>query len=85
MKFLTSRVVRISTASLLAGVLIGLVGGAFRYLLIAADNQRTALIAWAHAWPYLGWRPSRLDLSEPVWRACGSFASRPPPPACARP
>ncbi len=55
MKFLTSRVIRLSTASLLAGVLIGLVGGAFRYCLIAADNGRTALIAWAHAWPYLGW------------------------------
>ena len=52
---LNSRVIRISTASLLAGIFIGLVGGAFRYLLIAADNQRTALIAWAHAWPYIGW------------------------------
>ena len=51
MKFLTSRVVRISCASLLAGVLIGLVGGAFRYCLIAADSGRSALIAWAHAWP----------------------------------
>jgi chloride channel protein, CIC family len=53
--FLTSRVIRLSTASLLAGVLIGLVGGAFRYCLIAADNGRSALIVWAHAWPYIGW------------------------------
>jgi chloride channel protein, CIC family len=53
--FLNSRVIRISTASLLTGVFIGLVGGAFRYFLIAADNQRGALIVWAHAWPYLGW------------------------------
>jgi len=55
MKLLNSRVIRISTASILAGVFIGLVGGAFRYCLIAADNGRDALIAWAHAWPYIGW------------------------------
>ncbi len=55
MMFLNSRVIRVSTASILAGILVGLVGGAFRYLLIAADNQRTALVAWAHAWPYIGW------------------------------
>jgi len=55
MTLLKSRVIRISTASLLAGISIGLVGGAFRYLLIAADSRRDALIAWAHAWPYIGW------------------------------
>ena len=55
MKQLKSRVIRISIASILAGIFIGLVGGAFRYLLIAADNQRNALISWAHAWPYVGW------------------------------
>jgi len=55
MKLLNSRVIRISTASILAGVFIGLVGGAFRYCLIAADNGRDALIAWAHAWSYIGW------------------------------
>src|SRR5271166_1714584 len=55
MKLLNSRVIRISTASILAGICIGLVGGAFRYCLIAADNGRGALIAWAHAWPYIGW------------------------------
>ena len=32
-----------------------MVGSAFRYLLIAADNGRNALVASAHAWPYLGW------------------------------
>src|SRR5271157_1347725 len=52
---LNSRVIRISTASILAGIFIGLVGGAFRYCLIAADSGRTSLIAWAHAWPYIGW------------------------------
>jgi len=55
MTLLKSRVIRISTASLLAGISIGLVGGAFRYLLIAADSRRDALIAWARAWPYMGW------------------------------
>jgi len=55
MTLLNSRVIRISTASILAGVLIGLVGGAFRYLLIAADSWRNALIAWAHRWPHTGW------------------------------
>jgi CIC family chloride channel protein len=55
MTILQSRVIRISIASILAGVFIGLVGGAFRYLLIAVDNRRNALIFWAHAWPYVGW------------------------------
>ncbi len=55
MKILNSRVVRISIASILTGSLIGLVGGAFRYCLIAVDSGRNALIAGAHAWPHLGW------------------------------
>jgi CIC family chloride channel protein len=52
---LNSRVIRISAGSILAGILIGLVGGAFRYLLIVLDSWRDALIVWAHAWPYIGW------------------------------
>jgi CIC family chloride channel protein len=55
MTLLNSRVIRISSASILAGTFVGLVGGAFRYLLIAADSGRDALIAWAHRWPYMGW------------------------------
>jgi chloride channel protein, CIC family len=55
MTVLTSRVIRIATASVLTGILIGLVGGAFRYLLISADRGRDAFIAWAHAWPWIGW------------------------------
>src|SRR5271169_3167120 len=55
MKLLNSRVIRISIASILTGSLIGLVGGAFRYCLIAADTQRDGLVAWAHAWPHMGW------------------------------
>ena len=54
MKLLNSRVIRISIASILTGVLIGSVGGAFRYCLIAADSHRDALIAWARGWPYMG-------------------------------
>ena len=64
MMLLNSRVIRVSTASILAGVVIGLVGGAFRYCLIAADNGRDALIEWAHAWPYIGWlAPIALSLA----------------------
>jgi len=64
MNVLNSRVIRVSTASLLAGVFIGLVGGAFRYCLIAADNGRDALIAWARAWPFIGWlAPIALGLA----------------------
>src|SRR5271165_22766 len=55
MTLLNSRVVRISTGSILTGILIGLVGGAFRYCLITANSKRDALIAWAHAWPHIGW------------------------------
>ena len=62
-----SRVIRISTASLFAGILIGLVGGAFRYCLIAADRGRDALIAWGHGWPYIGrLAPVALGLSGAV-------------------
>jgi CIC family chloride channel protein len=55
MKLLNSRVIRISIASILTGILIGLIGGAFRYCLIVADARRDALIAWARAWPHVGW------------------------------
>jgi len=47
--------VRIAAASLLTGLMIGAVGGAFRLLLSKADDLRNALVIWAHAWPYLGW------------------------------
>jgi uncharacterized protein involved in cysteine biosynthesis len=61
------RVIRISAASILVGILIGLVGGAFRFLLIAADHWRDALIACAHRWPKVGWLvPIALGLSAPL-------------------
>ncbi len=47
--------IRLSAGSILAGILIGLVGGAFRYLLIVLDHWRDELIRWAHFWPYVGW------------------------------
>jgi CIC family chloride channel protein len=55
MALLNSRVVRISVASLATGLLIGVVGGAFRLLLIKADALRNELVLWAHKWPYAGW------------------------------
>jgi CIC family chloride channel protein len=50
-----SRVIRLSAGSILAGILIGFVGGAFRYLLIVLDRWRDELIGWAHSWPHVGW------------------------------
>ncbi len=55
MTLLNSRVIRIVSASVLGGILIGLVGGAFRYLLIMSDVLRSNLIAWAHGRPHVGW------------------------------
>src|SRR5215469_9407945 len=55
MALLNSRVVRISVASLVTGLLIGGVGGVFRLLLTKADNLRDQLVLWAHKWPYAGW------------------------------
>ena len=64
MTLLNSRVTRISTVSILTGICIGLIGGAFRYLLIAADNWRDALIGWAHTSPHIGWlAPVALGLA----------------------
>jgi chloride channel protein, CIC family len=55
MTLLNSRVIRIVSASMLGGILIGVVGGAFRYLLIISDELRSKLVIWAHGWPYAGW------------------------------
>jgi CIC family chloride channel protein len=49
------RAVRVTIAAILAGLMIGAVGGAFRLLLGKADDVRYTLVVWAHAWPYLGW------------------------------
>ena len=55
MTLLNSRVIRLAMASVATGLLIGIVGAAFRYLLIAADNLRSDLVLWLHAWPHVGW------------------------------
>lgn len=55
MKPLDSRVFRLATASILGGILIGFVGGAFRYMLIMSNGWRTHMIVWAHARPAYGW------------------------------
>jgi chloride channel protein, CIC family len=55
MTLLNSRVIRLATASILGGILIGVVGGAFRFCLISSNALRSELIAWAHHWPYSGW------------------------------
>ena len=50
-----ARAIRITSASVLAGIAIGVIGSAFRYCLLLADSARDALVLWAHAWPYTGW------------------------------
>jgi CIC family chloride channel protein len=46
---------RITMASVLTGVMAGLVGGAFRWCLAHAELKRDAMIAWSHGRPYVGW------------------------------
>jgi CIC family chloride channel protein len=52
---LNSRVIRIASASIVGGILIGIVGGAFRYCLILFDHLRTQMVFWAHGHHYTGW------------------------------
>jgi chloride channel protein, CIC family len=52
---LNSRVIRLVIASMLGGLLIGLVGGAFRYLLITCDQFRIELTTWSHGHAHWGW------------------------------
>lgn len=47
--------VHICITAIVAGVLIGFVGGAFRWLLQTADELRGELVTWAHALPGPGW------------------------------
>lgn len=70
MTLLNSRVIRLAAASILGGLLIGLVGGAFRYCLIISDNWRTQMIAWAHHWPYFAW------LLPVIVGAAGAYLAR---------
>lgn len=55
MKLVYPRLYRVVAASILGGLLIGLVGGLFRYFLVLSDNWRTQVIRSAHHRPYIGW------------------------------
>lgn len=55
MKIWDTRLLRMSLASVLAGAMIGVVGGAFRWCLTAAERFRDSLIVWSHGSPYIGW------------------------------
>ena len=55
MTTLDSRIIRLVIASILGGILIGIVGGGFRFLLITFDRLRTEVIGWAHLHPMVGW------------------------------
>src|SRR5271169_293962 len=55
MRIWDARLIRMTIASVIAGVMIGLVGGAFRWCLARAELQRDAMIAWSHGRPYIGW------------------------------
>ena len=50
-----TRLLRMTVASVLAGVLTGLVGGSFRWCLARTETLRDHMIAWTHGAPYIGW------------------------------
>lgn len=50
-----SGLIWICTVAVLAGVVIGFVGGAFRWCLQVADHWRVDLVTWAHDLPGPGW------------------------------
>lgn len=51
----THGIMLICVTAMVAGVLIGFVGGAFRWCLTAADGLRVDLADWAHRLPGPGW------------------------------
>jgi chloride channel protein, CIC family len=55
MPVLNSRLFRLTVASLVAGALIGVVGGLFERLLVLANWLRDGVVALAHGWHYIGW------------------------------
>jgi CIC family chloride channel protein len=55
MAILNSRVVRLFSSSILVGIIVGIVGSGFRYLLAEADQLRNALVYWLREWPHIGW------------------------------
>lgn len=55
MRILNPRLFRVALASILGGLLIGIVGGLFRYFLILFDGLRSQMVTAAHHHPYVGW------------------------------
>ncbi len=55
MRIWDARLIRMTTASVIAGVVIGVVGGAFRWCLEHAEHLRDVLVIWSHGNPYIGW------------------------------
>src|SRR5215813_10143026 len=54
-RFWDARLIRVTIASVIAGVLIGVVGGSFRWCLAHSEQLRDRLIVWSHGYPYFGW------------------------------
>jgi chloride channel protein, CIC family len=69
MKLVYPRLYRVAAASIFGGMLIGVVGGAFRYFLIESDNWRANLVVWAHRHPYWGWTLPILLGAGGAWLA----------------
>jgi len=65
--------VRLCATSIVAGVLMGFVGGAFRWCLHKADGLRVDLVDWAHTLPGPGWLIPMAPLFDrpPCFRARG--------------
>ncbi len=55
MRVWDTRLLRMTIAGALAGVVIGVVGGAFRWCLAEAEQLRDRMIFVAHGHPYIGW------------------------------
>ena len=55
MRIWDARLARMTIASLIAGAMIGVVGGSFRWFLAQAEELRDRMIVWAHGDPYLRW------------------------------
>jgi CIC family chloride channel protein len=49
------RLFRMTVASMIAGAMIGVVGGSFRWCLDQAEHLRDRVIVWSHGNPYIGW------------------------------
>jgi len=46
---------RACTVALIGGVLIGVIGAAFRAGLAYLGDRHLEFVTWAHAWPWIGW------------------------------